>query len=275
MTPPPAVSQHAPEAAPTAIAVIPARYASMRFPGKPLADRTGKPLIQHVHETVARARRIRRVVVATDDQRIFDAVARFGGEAVMTGEHPNGTSRIAEAIDKLYPPSAGGAPDVIVNVQGDEPEIDPAVIDALVDALQHDAGAPMATVASPLPEDGDEAKDPNVVKVVVDRRGRALYFSRAPIPHHRDPDPPTPGGSAPSHLRHLGLYAYRRAFLPTYLALPATPLELAEKLEQLRVLEHGHPIAVVLTPTSHPGIDTPEQYEAFVQRQARRSGDAS
>lgn len=265
----------APSPGPAAIAVIPARYASTRFPGKPLADRTGKPLIQHVHEAVARAKRIRRVVVATDDPRIADAVARFGGEAVMTGEHPNGTSRIAEAVDKLYPASGGassGAPEVIVNVQGDEPEIAPAVIDALVDALAADPDAPMATVASPLPEDGDEAMNPNVVKVVVDRRGRALYFSRAPIPHHRDPDPPT---SAPSHLRHLGLYAYRRAFLPTYLALPATPLELAEKLEQLRVLEHGHPIAVVLTPTSHAGIDTPEQYEAFVQRHARQSRDAS
>jgi 3-deoxy-manno-octulosonate cytidylyltransferase (CMP-KDO synthetase) len=248
---------------PVAIAVIPARFGSTRFPGKPLANRTGKPLIQHVVERVMQARRIGRVVVATDDQRIFDAVTAFDAEAVMTGEHPNGTSRIAEALHHLdptgqrYPDSA-----IVVNVQGDEPEIDAAVIDGLVDALAGDADAPMATVASPL-SDPDEAADPNIVKVVVDRRSRAMYFSRSPIPYHRDVEPPTAG---PDHLKHLGVYAYRRAFLQTYVSLPSTPLELAEKLEQLRALEHGHPIAVIRAHTTHVGIDTPEQYEAFVRR---------
>lgn len=212
-----------------------------------------------------------RVVVATDDRRIYDAVTDFGGEAVMTGEHPNGTSRLAEAIQHLAPASSPTTPpgvandSIILNVQGDEPEIDPGVIDALVEALSADPDAPMATVASPFGDDED-VSNPNLVKVVLDRRGRAMYFSRAPIPHHRDVEPPVVGADP---LKHVGIYAYRRDFLLRYVTLPATPLELAEKLEQLRALEHGFPIAVTIAHSPHPGIDTPEQYEAFVRRHAQ------
>ncbi|MEM9416208.1 MAG: 3-deoxy-manno-octulosonate cytidylyltransferase [Planctomycetota bacterium] len=243
-----------------ALAVLPARYASTRLPGKPLLAETGKPLIQHVVERVTQAERVGRVIVATDDERIFDAVAAFGGEAVMTrADHPNGTSRLAEVVGQL----GCTGDELVLNVQGDEPEIDPGVIDALVDAMLRDAEAPMGTVAAPLTEPTDIA-NPNVVKVVCDRRGRALYFSRSPIPFERDPQ--TDAAQRPAYLRHLGLYAYRAAFLPVYAALPTTPLEDAEKLEQLRALEHGHAIRVIQTDHAHSGIDTPEQYAAFVAR---------
>jgi 3-deoxy-manno-octulosonate cytidylyltransferase (CMP-KDO synthetase) len=239
-----------------ALALIPARYASVRFPGKPLADRTGRPLIQHVVENARRARRVARTVVATDDQRIFDAVTRFGGEVVMTGEHPNGTSRLAEAVRLLNDPH-----DLIVNVQGDEPEIDPAVIDALIDGLARDPDADMATLYAPFGPDEDPS-NPNIVKLVKDIHDRAIYFSRSLIPYDRDQ-------SSPTIYKHPGLYAYRRDFLLTYPTLTPTPLEDAEKLEQLRVIEHGYRIKLV---AAHPGaitgagIDTPEQYDAFVQR---------
>jgi 3-deoxy-manno-octulosonate cytidylyltransferase (CMP-KDO synthetase) len=239
-----------------ALAVIPARYASTRFPGKPLAAETGRPLIQHVVEQVQQASRLDRVIVATDDDRIAAAVRRFGGEAIMTREdHPNGTSRIAQVVAEL----GDACPQIVVNVQGDEPEIPPAVIDALVDALESDTEAPMATIASPFAADEDPG-NPNIVKVVVDQRGRAMYFSRSLIPFDRD------GQGAPAPLKHLGIYAYRRSFLPVYVGLSATPLEQCEKLEQLRVLEHGHAIRVVEAVAHHHGIDTPEQYAAFVRR---------
>ncbi len=247
---------------PTALAVIPARYGSSRFPGKPLAHDTGKPLIQHVVERVNECGLIERVVVATDDLRIYDAVLRFGGEAVMTGEHPNGTSRIAEAVEQLDSEHA-----LIVNVQGDEPEVPAATIDALVQGLADDAAAQMATLASPF-EDDEDPRNPNVVKLVLDRRGRAMYFSRSPIPYDRDAELL---GTRPhtTMYKHPGLYAYRREFLRLYPTLEPTPLEQAEKLEQLRVLEHGHPIAVIHAPAPHPGIDTPEQYAAFVKRHGK------
>lgn len=245
------------------LAVIPARYASTRLPGKPLLDRTGKPLIQHVYERVRQATLIDRIIVATDDQRIAAAVRQFGGEAVMTrSDHPNGTARIAEVVSE----TETGA-DIIVNVQGDEPEIEPGAIDELVLALQRDTDALMATLASdfPPPEASEASEDdpanPNIVKVVVGVTGRALYFSRSLIPYDRD------GAGNVAPLKHLGLYAYRQDFLLTYAALPPTPLERAEQLEQLRALEHGYAIAVVRTAISHAGIDTPEQYEAFVRRQ--------
>lgn len=246
-----------------ALAILPARYASTRLPGKPLLAQTGKPLIQHVVEQVTQAKSVGRVIVATDDERIFDAVEGFGGEAVMThSDHPNGTSRLAEVVQTL-----GCEPDqLVLNVQGDEPEIDPGVIDALVEAMRADAELPMGTVAAPL-TDPDDIANPNVVKVVCDHRSRALYFSRSPIPYHRDPD----DSAAPPYLRHLGLYAYRAAFLPVYAALPETPLEQTEKLEQLRALEHGHAIAVARTDHAHSGIDTPEQYAAFVARHSNAS----
>ncbi|MFP4143798.1 MAG: 3-deoxy-manno-octulosonate cytidylyltransferase [Phycisphaeraceae bacterium] len=241
--------------APAALAVVPARYASTRLPGKPLLDRTGKPLIQHVVERVLEAKRISRVLVATDDQRIADAVAAFGGEAVMTREdHPNGTSRIAEVVSGM----AGQDADIIVNVQGDEPEIEPDVIDQLVDGLAADGEAPMATLGSDFAE-GEDPANPNIVKIVLDQRGRAMYFSRSLVPFDRD-------GVGVRPVKHPGLYAYRRGFLLEYVTLPPAPLEQAEQLEQLRALEHGYPIAVIRTQVNHHGIDTPEQYEAFVGR---------
>lgn len=236
------------------VAVIPARFASTRFPGKPLADQTGKPLIQHVVEQVQKTRLIDRIIVATDDQRIFDAVIAFGGQVMMTSpDHPNGTSRIAEVASNL-PDDV----DLIVNVQGDEPDIEPEVIDQLVAGLRDDSEAPMATLASPFASDEDPA-NPNIVKLVVSQYNRALYFSRSLIPYDRDNLGFTP-------LKHPGLYAFRRAFLLKYPKLTATPLEQLEKLEQLRVLEHGYPIAIVKTVCHHHGIDTPEQYAEFVQR---------
>lgn len=238
-----------------AIAVIPARFASTRLPGKPLLDRTGKPMIVHVCEAAARAARIQRVIVATDDERIADAVGAHGFDCVMTrADHPNGTSRIAEVAASLPPddPAAG----VIVNVQGDEPQVDPAHIDALVERMAN-TDAPMATLASPF-QPGEDPANPNIVKLVADQTDHAMYFSRALIPFDRD-------DVGVSLLKHPGLYAYRRAFLAEYVNLAPTPCELAESLEQLRALEHGHRIALVHTDVKHTGIDTPEQYEAFVQ----------
>lgn len=244
-------------------AVIPARFGSTRFPGKPLVAKTGKPLIQHVCEQAARSRSIGRIIVATDDRRILDAVRGFGGEAVMTREdHPNGTSRIAEV-------AAGLDCEIVVNVQGDEPSIEPELIDAAVEALRRTPEAPMATIASPFGPH-DDPTDPNIVKVVLSTRGTALYFSRAPIPCWRDrerdlaADPKARPIAEP--LKHVGLYVYRRAFLATFVGLPATPLERTEQLEQLRVLEHGYPIAVATGEAAFHGIDTPEQYEAWVRR---------
>ena len=245
---------------PSAIAVIPARFGAARFPGKPLADDTGKPLVVHVVERVRAAEMVERVLVATDDTRIAEAVRAAGAEAVMTGEHPNGTARIAEAVDRigLDDPEA-----IIVNVQGDEPEIPVATIDTLVRGLAADADAPMATLASPFGADEDPS-DPNLVKVLVDRRGLALLFSRARIPFDRDGSADAIEGAAP--LKHPGLYAYRRRFLAVYPTLAPTPAEQAEKLEQLRALEHGYPIRIIPAPAPHPGIDTPAQYAAFVRR---------
>jgi len=206
-----------------------------------------------VVEQVRRARRIGTIVVATDDRRIADAVERFGGRAVMTrADHPNGTCRVAEAAAGLG--LAGD--DIVVNVQGDEPQIEPQVIDELISGLEADGEAPMATLASPFEPDEDPA-DPNIVKLVVDGRGRALYFSRSCIPFDRD-------GCGHRPLKHPGLYAYHLEFLQRFVLLEPMPLENAEQLEQLRALEHGHRIAVIQTRVRHHGIDTPQQYEAFV-----------
>ncbi|MDP6546218.1 MAG: 3-deoxy-manno-octulosonate cytidylyltransferase [Phycisphaerae bacterium] len=237
-----------------AIAIIPARYASTRLPGKPLLDRTGMPLIQHVVETVASASSIQRIVVATDDARIAEAVEAFGGNCVMTrADHPSGTDRIAETVEKL----GLHADDIVVNVQGDEPEMPGACVDQLVELLT--AGScPMATLATPLND--DEGDDPNAVKVVTRADGRALYFSRSRIPFDRD------SSRQVRYLLHLGIYAYRVAFLKRYAALPPTPAEQAEKLEQLRALESGFDIAVGVTDYHGRGIDTPADYEAFVNR---------
>lgn len=242
------------------VAIIPARLGSTRFPGKVLADRTGWPLIRHVCAAASRARVLTRVVVATDDERVASAVRGFGGEAVMTSAaHTSGTSRLAEAAAAMGLP----ADSLVVNVQGDEPELDGSVIDAAVAALRAaPAGVPMSTAAVPFAA-GEDPRDPNIVKVVVRVDGTAMYFSRSVIPFVRDAGAVDPVGP----LRHVGLYAYRRAFLDTYAALAPTALERTEQLEQLRVLAHGHAIAVaVCGGRAHAGIDTPEQYEAFVER---------
>lgn len=242
-----------------ATVIIPARYDSTRFPGKLLARETGRTLLQHVYERAVRAERVDEVLIATDDDRIDDAARGFGARVVRTrADHPNGTSRIAEACESI-------AADVIVNVQGDEPEVDPAAIDAVVDALDTHPECPVSTAAAPFAS-GEDPTNPNVVKVVVDRQGHGLYFSRSLIPFPRD------GVSLNPPLKHLGLYGYRREFLSAYAALEPTPLEQTEKLEQLRVLEHGHAIAVAITTAHFHGVDTPEQYEAFVQRWAQREG---
>ena len=245
------------------IAVIPARYASTRLPGKPLLSDTGRPLIQHVVEAARQASRITRVIVATDDPRIFRAVEAFGGEAVMTrSDHPSGTDRVAEVAAGL--PDAG----IIVNLQGDEPEVSGHALDLVASLLEIDPDTPMSTLATPI-RNASTYRDPSCVKVVVGRNGRALYFSRSPIPHHRDGLPPD--GAPIAHL-HLGLYAYRREFLLELATLPPSPLEQLEKLEQLRVLEAGHPIAVGLVDEPGVGIDTPEDYARFVSRWNARPG---
>jgi len=242
------------------VGIIPARFASTRLPGKPLLAETGKPLIRHVVEAARGSGRIGRIIVATDDDRIAEAVRAFGGEAVMTrADHPSGTDRVAEV--------AAGLPDarIIVNLQGDEPDVSGATLDRVVALLEADPAAPMATLATPIRSEAI-FRDPACVKVVLGTSGRALYFSRSPIPHHRD-GPPAGG---PLGLLHLGLYAYRRDFLLGLAALPPSPLEGAEKLEQLRVLEAGYPIAVGVVEEPGVGIDTPEDYRRFVDRRRAR-----
>ncbi|MFM8274067.1 MAG: 3-deoxy-manno-octulosonate cytidylyltransferase [Gemmata sp.] len=235
--------------------VIPARYASSRLPGKPLLRDTGKYLIQHVYERASEATCATDVIVATDDPRIFAAVGEFGGRAVMTrGDHVSGTDRVAEVAANL-------ASDVVINLQGDEPQLDPRAIDLLADLMR--GGPDMATLAVPL-ADPDAYRSPNVVKVVCDDRGRALYFSRSPIPFVRDAEPDF-AARPPRFLQHLGVYAYRRDFLLRVASAPPHPLELSEKLEQLRVLGTGGTIAVGTVAEAHRGVDTPADYAAFVQ----------
>jgi len=244
-----------------AAAIIPTRYGSTRLPGKALLDRTGKPLVVHVAESASRAGSIADLLVAADDQRIVDAVQAAGHRAVLTrADHVNGTTRIAEAAQTL-----DRRVSVIVNVQGDEPEIDPAVIDRLVERMAGGDEPDMATVVAPFAAE-DDPTNPNVVKCVMDQAGRGLYFSRALIPHVRDPANQAEPSTAVSYLQHLGIYAYRREFLQTYVSLSPTPLEQAEKLEQLRALEHGYRIACVVAERAFPGVDTAEDYEAFVER---------
>jgi 3-deoxy-manno-octulosonate cytidylyltransferase (CMP-KDO synthetase) len=237
------------------IAVIPARYGSTRFPGKSLISIKGKPMIQWVYERTQRSQLISRVVVATDDDRIMRAVTTFGGEAVMTSSsHQTGTDRIAEVTRKLDC-------DIVVNVQGDEPLIQPEMIDQAIQPLINDASIPMGTLCKKI-ERREEAFDPNVVKVVFDKNNFALYFSRAPIPWDRDhwssKGPLAELALTGTMYKHVGLYVYRRDFLLAYAALPQTALEQTEKLEQLRALEHGHKIKVVVTPYESFGVDIPD-----------------
>lgn len=238
------------------VAIIPARLGSTRFPGKVLAARTGRPLIQHVFEAASSSGRLSAVHIATDDETVRAVVQRFGGSAIMTSrDHPNGSSRLAEAARAL----SLADDDIVVNVQGDEPELEPGLIEAAVGVIES-TGAEVSTIGSPFGP-GEDPANPNVVKVVRRADGLALYFSRSLIPHPRVTGP---GSAAP--LRHVGLYVYRAAFLQRYVALPPSPLEIAESLEQLRVLEHGYRIAVAVMASTGQGIDTPEQYEAFVAR---------
>jgi 3-deoxy-manno-octulosonate cytidylyltransferase (CMP-KDO synthetase) len=235
---------------PKVLAFIPARFASTRFPGKPLIDLKGKPMIQRVWEQACKAKGVHAVYVATDDRRIATAVAAFGGEAVMTPVScPTGTDRLAAALKKIRGVKAD---DIIVNVQGDEPLLPPAMVEQVVAALKK-TGAPMATLARPLSQ--AEYLNPNNVKVLWDAKGVALYFSRAPIAYHRDKP-----GKLPDGLRmglHVGLYAYRAGFLKRLAASKPIRLEQTEKLEQLRVLDMGERIAVGFTKAMSHAIDVP------------------
>lgn len=226
------------------LCVIPARYASTRLPGKPLKDIAGKPMICRVYERAAKAARVAEALVATDDERIYEAVLQHGGKAVMTRkDHPTGTDRLAEVAEK-YPDV-----DLIINVQGDEPLIEPALIDELAAAFDGDADLQMATVCTEI-TDEVEAKNPNNVKVVMDKKGYALYFSRSLLPYPRHTGTPV--------YKHIGIYAYKRDFLLQYAKMAETPLEHAESLEQLRALENGYRIKVIKTPYRFVGVDTAE-----------------
>jgi 3-deoxy-manno-octulosonate cytidylyltransferase (CMP-KDO synthetase) len=230
------------------IAVIPARYASTRLPGKPLVSLAGKPMIQRVWERVRKAASISEVVVATDDERIRQAVEGFGGKVAMTrSDHRSGTERVAEVA------AAHADAEILVNVQGDEPLIEPAAVDAAVDAIVSDDAVNVATLAVPIATPAD-IMDPNIVKAVLDFDGNALYFSRAPIPWVRD-------RGAPVHVRplkHLGLYAFRRAALLEFATFPQGDLERIEQLEQLRWLENGYHIRVIETEYDSVSVDMPE-----------------
>ena len=250
----------------SATIIIPARWASVRLPGKALLQQTGKYLVQHVVEAVSDAALAGRVVVATDDERIFDAVVSFGAQAIMTrADHANGTERLAQAAELL----GLGDDDIVVNVQGDEPDTPPELVDELIKTLET-SRSPMATLCTPL--SAELARDPNRVKVVFGKgKGegqgeenlQALYFSRAAIPFDRD------GEGKAEYFMHLGLYAYRVSFLKLYAALPASPAQQAENLEQLRALEHGYSIAIAKVDYAGNGIDTPEDYAEFVERMSQ------
>lgn len=236
-----------PEQAPRILAVIPARYASTRFPGKPLVEIQGKPMIQHVWERVRQVSAIDRIIIATDDPRIQQAADQFGAESLMTNpNHPSGTDRIWEVAAQL--PEYNW----ILNVQGDEPLIDPEHLDMAISSIQHHPQADIITLVTPL-NDVESWQDPNIVKAVIAQNEQALYFSRAAIPYHRD-EP-----NLPAHVfRHIGLYLYRRSSLEQFTQLPPSTLELTEKLEQLRALEAGMIIATTLVNKAPIGVDTPQ-----------------
>ena len=227
--------------------IIPARYGASRLPGKPLADVHGRPLVAHVVERARRANGVDVVTVATDDERIARAAREAGADAVLTGPAETGTDRVAQAARVMLP-----RPTVVVNLQGDEPFMEPAAVEALVHALD-EGGSEMATMARPLDE--GEWTRPEVVKVVTDRMGNALYFSRAPIPARREPGP------SPLARAHVGMYAFTAAFLERFAALEPGRLEREERLEQLRALEHGYRIRVVDTTYRGFGVDTPQDLE--------------
>lgn len=246
------------------VGIIPARLQSTRLPRKLLLNVTGKPLIQYVWETACECPEFHDVVIATDSEEIARVVHSFGGRAEMTGEHNSGTDRIAEVTRRCFPDA-----DVIVNLQGDEPELDSQVVAALVREMRT-SGCQMATVAAPINSPA-VVRDPSCVKVVMDVNGRAMYFSRSPIPFSRDlaiEDHFRDGEPSP-WLLHVGLYAFRREFLLKLTTMPPSPLEKLEKLEQLRALQCGASMAVAVVNHAAVGIDTPEDYAAFVARQSR------
>jgi 3-deoxy-manno-octulosonate cytidylyltransferase (CMP-KDO synthetase) len=256
-----------------AIGIIPARYASTRFPGKPLASLSGKPLLQHVYERAARASRLSAVWVATDDQRIMDLVDGFGGRAMMTSpDHATGSDRVAEAASRPETKDAA----IIVNIQGDQPLLDPDALDALVAVFDDDGALKMATLFEPL-RTVEDLLDPHVAKIVADRLGYALYFSRAPLPYYQKPGAPMKPrfetdlgerheGMA-GYWKHVGVYAFRRDFLLDFGRLERGPLEASEGLEQLRVLESGHRIRLVPSAGVSISVETPgdlERVEAII-----------
>lgn len=225
------------------VGIIPARYMSSRFPAKLLAMILGTSLLQRTYEKAREASRLTDLIVACDDERLFNHVLHFGGKAVMTPPCQNGTERVALAMDKFKDV------DIVVNIQGDEPLIDPKAIDAAVDALLYDRTLVASTLAAPLPL--EEYHNPSVVKCVFDQNGKALYFSRSLIPGSK-------GEPTGPFFRHIGLYAYRADFLRTFLSLPNTPLMMAEDLEQLKILEHGYRMHITPVEQAYPGVDLPE-----------------
>jgi 3-deoxy-manno-octulosonate cytidylyltransferase (CMP-KDO synthetase) len=238
------------------IAIIPARYGSTRLKGKPLLDIDGKPMIQWVYERARKSKYIKDVLIATDDNRVLSTVKGFGGKAVMTStSHMSGTDRVAEAAANLNV-------DIIVNVQGDEPLIEPKMIDEAVKPLLDAPAVQIGTLKTRI-KDANELSDPNVVKVVTDKDGFAIYFSRLPIPYVRDSSEfgVRSSGLKATHYKHIGLYVYRKDFLLKFAKMKPTPLEQAEKLEQLRVLENGFKIKVVETQYNSIGVDTKEDLE--------------
>jgi len=238
------------------IVVIPARYGSSRFAGKVLARETGKYLVQHTYERALCAKSVDQALIATDDQRVKDASAEFGGDCVMTSvAHQSGTDRIAEAVADIDA-------DIIVNLQADEPEIDPSFIDLVAGLLAGNADASMATLLAPF-ETADDVSNPNIVKCVTDLMGKAIYFSRSAIPYDRNAGGV---GEVGYYKRHLGIYAYRKDFLMEYTSLKPSFLEQREKLEQLRAIENGYTILTGMVDKAWDGVDTEEQYQAFVHR---------
>jgi len=227
------------------VAVLPARYGSTRFPGKPLATIAGKPMIQHVYEAASKAKSIQQVIVATDDLRIQKTVQKFGGNAIMTSpNHTTGTDRIAEAVQNIDA-------NIILNIQGDEPLIPTQILEKLIDGMLK-SQADMATVASPFSITDRDVNDPNAVKVVIDKNNLALYFSRSPIPYCRQ------GGKPSQPLLHWGLYAYQKSFLQKFVNWKPSQLEQCEMLEQLRALENGAKIWVTIANQINIGVDTPQ-----------------
>ncbi len=244
----------------TVLGVIPARYSSSRFPGKVLAPLGGRPLLAHVYDAACASTRLTSLVIATDDERIRDAALALEARVVLTSsDHRSGSDRVAEVVRAM-------SADIVVNIQGDEPFLVPSTIDAVVDALVEDAEADLATPAVPV-DTLDAVASPHVVTVVRDLAGRALYFSRATLPYHVA----RPADGAWPALRHVGLYAYRREALLALAVTPPSPLEVAESLEQLRALEHGMRIRVVVVPEHGRGVDTPEDLAAAETEWARRA----